>query len=225
MKRFILASASPTRRRFFSKFPHPFEAIASGYEEDMSLDLAPAQLAISLSQGKARDVAARYKNAVVLGIDTFMVFQGELLGKPHTSKRAKEMLRMLSGQTHTSVSGFTIIDSDTGREVSDTSIATVKFRMLSDDEINAYVASKEPLDKAGAYASQEMGSLFVECVEGDFYSLSGVPVAKIGPRTGRFWDTSIRKGLTFAGFDFVSSKAFLGLDIHYVFAQHGVIFA
>lgn len=186
MKRLVLASASPTRKEFLSRFNYPVEVIPSNYEEDMTLDLAPEDLAVKLSAGKAEDVASKEKNAVIIGIDTFGIFNGELLGKPQTAARAKEMLKSLSGQSHDMVSGITIVDTDSGKRLSDTTKATVRFRELTDKEIDAYVATGEPLNKAAAYASLERGGIFVESVEGDFYTIAGLPVSKLAQMLKQF---------------------------------------
>jgi septum formation protein len=110
MKKLILASQSPARREILQTTGYPFVVEVSDYEEDMTLKLEPNDLAIHLSKGKAKDVASRHKDAVILAADSFAVFGNELLGKPHTQERAKEMLAMLSGPCHSFVTGFTIID-------------------------------------------------------------------------------------------------------------------
>src|SRR3989338_903833 len=113
MKKVILASVSPWRKKILTEAGVRFTVEESGYEEDMSIPLAPRALARRLALCKAEAVAKRHKDAVVIGADTFAVFRGKLLGKPHTEKRATEMLTMLSGKTHTLLTGFAIIDSKT----------------------------------------------------------------------------------------------------------------
>jgi septum formation protein len=118
MRQLILASSSPSRKTILENAKIDFVIDASNYEEDMGLAMPPSDLAIFLSKGKARDVAKRHSNAVILSADSFAVFDGRLLGKPHTVQRAKEMLTMLSGQVHTFITGFTIVDPEDNNEQS-----------------------------------------------------------------------------------------------------------
>src|SRR5665213_493721 len=119
MKQLILASSSANRKELMDSTGYPYKAEPSDYEEDMSLELPPRELAIHLSRGKARDVAARHKNAVILGADSFGMLDGRLFGKPHTVAKATEMLSALSGRQHIFITGFTLIDSDSGKEYSE----------------------------------------------------------------------------------------------------------
>src|SRR5579872_1082874 len=131
MKQLILASESKARKEILERTGVPFTVEVSNYEEDMTLDFKPTELAIHLSKGKAEDVAKRHKKEIILAADSFAVFQGELLGKPHTLERAKETLMTLSGQCHSFVTGFTIIDTETGKNYSDFDETKVYFRKLS----------------------------------------------------------------------------------------------
>ncbi len=133
MKRLILASSSPSRKSILEQAGVDFEADPSSYDEDMTIDLAPAELAKLLSMGKAKDVVARHKNAVVLGADSFGVFEGNLLGKPHTLVKARQMLQILSGNWHEFITGFTIIDSDSGKTFSDSVTTKLLFKQLTSD--------------------------------------------------------------------------------------------
>lgn len=179
MKQLVLASSSAPRQALLDKLHFPYIADPSNYEEDMTLDLSPKDLAIELSRGKARDVAGRHKNAVVLGADSFVVCDGQLLGKPHTIERAKEMLKTLSGRTHTFITGYTIIDTDTKREVSEAVETTVRFRDISSEEIDRYLAKEDTRKNAGAYRIQDIGTLFAESVEGNFDNIIGLPLAQV----------------------------------------------
>ena len=178
-RKVILASTSPRRRVLLEKTGLMFEAISSDYEEDMTLTLPPKELAIHLSFGKAKAVVEKYPDAIIIAADTFVVFQDSVLGKPHTPHNARIMLRMLSGNAHSVITGFTILEGPEGRRYSDTTQTNVYFKKLTDTEIDAYVASGEPLDKAGAYAIQGLGGELIEKIEGDYLSMVGLPVPAV----------------------------------------------
>lgn len=179
MKKLILASTSPRRKELLVSTGIPFEIIGSSYEEDMTLDLPPAELAKHLSHAKAQAVADTVHHAVVLGADTFIVFHNKILGKPHTAEKAKETLRMLSGNQHSVFTGFAIIDADTKKTVSKVLETKLFFKQLSETEIEEYVETGEPLDKAGAYGIQGLGGKLVEKIEGSFDNVVGLPVAEV----------------------------------------------
>jgi septum formation protein len=182
MKQLILASASPARKEILEKVRIPFIVEVSSYEEDMGLDLPPPELAMHLSQGKARDVAKNHKNAVILGADSFAVFKDQLLGKPHTKERAKEMLRLLSGECHSFITGFTIIDTDSGKEVSDFTETKVYFNELSEKEIENYLTRENVLEKAAAYIIQGIGGVLVAKIEGDYSNVMGLPISAVAQK-------------------------------------------
>jgi septum formation protein len=186
MKKLILASQSPARREILQTTGYPFVVEVSDYEEDMTLKLEPNDLAIHLSKGKAKDVAFRHKDAVILAADSFAVFGNELLGKPHTQERAKEMLAMLSGQCHSFVTGFTIIDGANGQEFSDVVETKVYFRELTEEEIDNYLAKENVLNNAGAYIIQRLGALLVERIDGDYSNVMGLPISKVAQTLKKF---------------------------------------
>ncbi len=186
MKQLILASGSAGRKLLLDKLQIPYAIHVSNYEEDLTLDLPPKELAIELSRGKARDVAQRHKNAVVLGADSFAVCDGQLLGKPHTVKRAKEMLRLLSNRSHAFITGYTIIDTDSGREFSEAVETIVCFREISDDEIDRYLKKEDVLKNAGAYRLQDVGAIFAVRVEGEVNNIIGLPLAQIAQHLKTF---------------------------------------
>lgn len=179
MKKIILASASPRRKEILEKTRLPFTVEESRYEEDMTLDLSPHALAKQLSEGKATDVASRHDDAIIIAADTFVVFGEKVLGKPLTESEAKEMLLMLQGESHTILTGVTMIDMSTGKTESFVDEAKVFLKSLTEAEIEAYIATGEPMDKAGAYAVQELGAVFVERIEGDFFGVMGLPLVKV----------------------------------------------
>ncbi len=186
MKKIILASASPRRKEVLSKLKLPFEVQEGSYEEDLALDMLPGQLAEFLSAGKAKAVAEKNQNAVIIAADTFIVFEHHRLGKPKTPERAKEMLEMLSGKQHEIVTGVTIIDTETNKVRSFNEATKVFMARLSPETIDAYIRTGEPLDKAGAYALQEIGALLIEKIEGDFFNAMGLPLRRLASELKAF---------------------------------------
>ncbi|MEC4684321.1 MAG: Maf family protein [Nitrospirota bacterium] len=177
MRKIILASASPRRREILGITGLKFAVSEGDYEEDLDLSLRPRELARFLSRKKAESVAHRYKNAIIIAADTFIVFRDRFLGKPHTAKEAEKMLGALSGKAHSVITGFTIMDTgDGGKRLSKSVETKVYFKKLDRKEIIAYVRSKEPLDKAGAYAIQGLGAVFVRKIDGDFFNVMGLPL-------------------------------------------------
>lgn len=176
MKKIILASSSPRRKDLLNQIGLSFEIDPSNYSEDMSLEMEPLELAKYLSLGKAKDVAQRHKDSIVIGADTFCTLNGELLGKPGTAENSKKMLQKLSGNAHSVITGFTIIDTETNKQISKAVETKVYFKNLSEKEIDAYVATGEPLDKGGGYAIQGLASLFVKKIEGDYFNIVGLPI-------------------------------------------------
>lgn len=185
-RQLILASTSPRRKELLAKTGLIFEVVPSNYEEDMTLTMEPTMLAKHLSRGKAGAVASQYPDAVIIAADTFIAYNGTVLGKPHTPERAKEVLKMLSGNAHSIITGYTIIDSRTGQFFSEAVETKVFFKNLSEKEISEYIATKEPLDKAGAYAIQGLGSTLVDHIEGDYDNVVGLPTKEVVQSFERF---------------------------------------
>lgn len=179
MKKLILASSSLTRKNILIETGLDFEIDPSDYEEDMTLSMSPKELVIHLSKGKAEDVAKRHKEAVVLGADTVIFFKDNVLGKPRTPEKAKEMLKMLSGKQHSAITGFTMIDTKNNNTISKAVETKVFFRELSEKEIDNYITTGEPLNKAGAYAILELGGKFVEKIEGSRTNVAGLPMEEV----------------------------------------------
>jgi len=179
MKKIILASASPRRKEILEITGLKFSVCVSDYEEDLSLKLPPRDLARFLSRKKAETIAHKYKNAIIIAADTVIVFKNRILGKPHRDKEAGKMLRLLNGRSHSVITGFTILDTGSGNKLSRSVETKVYFKRLSMEEIRAYVRSKEPLDKAGAYAIQGLGAVFIERIEGDFFNVVGLPLCAL----------------------------------------------
>lgn len=176
MRKIILASTSPRRKELLEKIGLIFDIVPSNYEEDMTLPLPPDELVKFLSKRKAESVAQNYDDALIIGADTIVYLDGHVFGKPYTPERAKEMLKMLSGNQHSVFTGFTIIDTKSKKIISETIEEKIKFKDLSDKEINEYIATKEPLTRAGAYAIQTVGKTFIENDVGDYDGIVGLPI-------------------------------------------------
>ncbi|MDD5082997.1 MAG: Maf family protein [Dehalococcoidales bacterium] len=176
MKKIVLASASPRRRELLEQIGLRFEVEASDCPEEIPPELPPHELAQRLSREKARVVAGKHRNAVIIAADTIGIFRDNILGKPATAAEARSILQTLSGQPHSVITGFTIIDTGTSKTVSRSVETRVYIKQLTIDEIDAYVASWEPLDKAGAYAIQGLGAVIVERIEGDYSNVVGLPL-------------------------------------------------
>jgi septum formation protein len=175
-KKIILASTSPRRQELFARLNLPFTVESSDYEEDMSLAMSPQKLAITLSAGKAAAVAKKHRQGLVIGADTFVVFNNQLLGKPTDKNEAKIMLKKLSGRRVDILTGLTIIDAASRRKISTAAVTKVYLRKMSESEIDNYIASGEPLDKAGAFAIQGLGAVIIKDVQGDFMGAMGLPL-------------------------------------------------
>ena len=178
-KKIILASSSPRRKELLSLTGLKFTVDSGDFEEEMTSSISPRALARRLSRGKAETVALKYRNALVIAADTFIVFRRKLLGKPHTRKEAVKMLGTLNGRTHSVITGFTILDTASGKITSRSVETRVHFRKLTAPEILAYARTGEPLDKAGGYAIQGMGSLLISGIEGDYFNVIGLPLAAL----------------------------------------------
>ncbi len=176
MRKIILASASPRRKEILKITGLDFSVSAGDYEEDLNLPLKPRELARFLSRKKAEAVTHRYSDALIIAADTFIVFQGSLLGKPRNSRDAKKMLQMLSGKRHSVITGFTIMDLLSRKTLSRSVETNVYFKKLTAKEITEYVRSGEPLDKAGAYAVQGLGAVFIKKIDGDYFNVMGLPL-------------------------------------------------
>jgi septum formation protein len=182
----ILASASPRRKELLRLAGLKFRVVASDYEESLDLGLKPRELAKHLSLEKALSVSRKYGDALIIAADTFIVFRGKLLGKPHTTAEAVRMLTLLSGKVHTVITGYAVLDAQTGKRISRAVETRVWFRRLTAAEIKAYVRTGEPLDKAGAYAIQGRGSLIVRKIEGDYFNVIGLPLASLADTLKNF---------------------------------------
>lgn len=178
MKKVILASNSPRRREILGKFIN-FEAVTADVKEDNDFYKSPETLVMALAFEKANSVAVKHEDAIVIGADTVVEIEGEILGKPKSREDAKRMMEKLRGKSHKVITGFSIIDLSSDKKYMDYEVTEVVFKDLSDEEIEAYLNKAEYMDKAGAYGIQEEAALFVEKIEGDYLNIVGFPISKI----------------------------------------------
>jgi septum formation protein len=175
--RVILASGSPRRHDLLNLVGIEHEVRAPNIDETMRTREAPRRHAERLAREKASAVATRDPNLITIGADTIVVVNRKVLGKPRDTVQATEMLKQLSGREHTVVTAVAVARGKKVRSAVEE--VRVKFRKLHDDEIDAYVATGEPMDKAGAYGIQGYGATIVECVDGDYFAVMGLPLARL----------------------------------------------
>ena len=172
----ILASQSPRRKELLGLFHIPFAVRVADIDETMDETKPPFDEVARVSRLKAEAVE-REKDDVVIAADTIVVCEGKVLGKPRTEADAKEILALLSGRDHQVMTGMTVLRGETA--LTCTEVTDIHFRELSRREIEAYVASGEPMDKAGSYGIQGGAALFVDKLVGDYYNVMGLPVCKL----------------------------------------------
>lgn len=174
----ILASQSPRRRELLAFISPDFRVIPAVGEESIPDGAAPEQAVLALSRQKAEEVFSANKGEVVIAADTVVAIDGKILGKPRSEAEAFEMLSTLSGRVHSVFTGVCIIFAD-GSVENFAEETKVEFYLLTADEINAYIATGDPMDKAGAYGIQEKGAANVKSIVGDFYNVMGLPVGRL----------------------------------------------
>ncbi|MCX5750842.1 MAG: Maf family protein [Candidatus Saganbacteria bacterium] len=178
-KKIILASASPRRKELLRKIVKKFTIMESMVDESAISAKTPEQFAVSTATAKAKDIAGKVKNALVIGGDTIVVLDHKILGKPKSKKEAIKMLTALSGRTHTVITGLAVVDSDTLKEITDSEITKVTMKKLSAKAIVEYVESGAPMDKAGSYGIQEIEAQFIASVDGDYDNVVGLPIERL----------------------------------------------
>jgi len=177
MSLLILASQSPRRKELLKKLQIPFQVVASNIDERLFADLPPTDLVVTLAEQKAKAVSRFYPDSFVIGADTIVTLDNEILGKPSDRQEAKQMLKRLSGRTHTVYTGVAVAHKQIVESFIDKTEVT--FWEVSEEEIDSYLDSGEPFDKAGAYGIQGLGALFVQAISGDYYSVVGLPIARL----------------------------------------------
>lgn len=176
MKEFILASNSPRRRELFENSGYTFRVMPSDCDEDIKEALTPQQTVIELAKRKAMSVSQNNKGSVVLGCDTIVAFDGEILGKPTDRADAFSMIKALSGRKHIVSTGVCITDGEKTECFENTT--EVEFYPLSDETIESYLDTMEYTDKAGGYGIQGFGGVLVKGIKGDYFSVMGLPVSQ-----------------------------------------------
>ncbi|GGK15944.1 Maf-like protein [Caldalkalibacillus thermarum] len=173
----ILASSSPRRKELLDRLGLSFRLHPSKADETFDPQDSPSTIVQKLAHRKAADVARHYDKGLVIGADTMVVFNGEILGKPKDDQEAFEMLSRLQGEVHTVYSGLAVIDVTDGQACVGYQATKVHMRPLTPEEIKTYIATGEPMDKAGSYAIQGLGAILVDKIEGDYFTVVGLPVA------------------------------------------------
>lgn len=173
----VLASASPRRKELISLISSDVIIHPSNIDESVPDGISPELVPEFLAVKKAADVAARFKNDTVVGSDTVVIIDNEILGKPKDREDAACMLRKLGGKTHLVITGCAIFKG--GKSISFSEVTKVTFYPLTEEEISSYIDMGEPMDKAGAYGIQGYGALLVKKIEGDFFNVVGLPISKL----------------------------------------------
>lgn len=176
-KQLILASNSPRRRDLLQQIGAVFTIDPADVDERVLPGEMPEAYALRVAADKAQVAAGRARSGIVIAADTIVVLEHEILGKPVDARDAERMLTLLSGRRHRVVTGLVVRDAATGRTDSRVAASSVWFKQLPSPEIRAYVATGEPLDKAGAYGIQERGALLVEKIEGCYFNIVGLPLS------------------------------------------------
>lgn len=180
MKRIILASKSPRRKQIMDELYIPYEIIVADIEEKINLNNDLKEEIEKLSFLKALKVFDDNRDAVVIGADTIVVVNNKVLGKPKDALDAKNMLKMLQNSKHYVITAVTILSSEKSETFSN--ISEVFFNEMSDKEIEDYIKTNEPMDKAGSYAIQGIGSKFINKINGDYYAIMGLPISEVYKR-------------------------------------------
>lgn len=184
MNKVILASKSPRRKQIMEMLDIPFEIIVADIDEKINPNNELRKEIENISFLKALKVFNDNKDAVVVGSDTIVVVNNEVLGKPKNEEDAKRMLKLLQNNMHHVITGVTILAN--GESETFSNVSEVYFNPLTDEEIEDYIKTKEPMDKAGAYAIQGIGAKFIKKINGDYYSIMGLPLSELNIRIQKY---------------------------------------
>jgi septum formation protein len=187
----ILASSSPRRQELIKILGLPLQVVPSEVNEDVPEEWSPQQIVEGLSRRKAGSVLASFAqqsdmHCIVVGSDTIVVLDGKVMGKPKNEEQARTMLHRLAGRTHEVYTGVSCMRAPDGMSVTSHRVTRVHMRNLSEEQIARYVATGEPMDKAGAYGIQELGALLIESIEGDYFNVVGLPVSLLAVQLEQF---------------------------------------
>jgi len=177
-KKIVLASKSPRRAALLKQIGFEFSILASDIDENGEEYSIPEVHVLDLAHKKAEKVAETINDGIIIGADTIVVVNDKILGKPENAVQAAQMLRELSGETHIVFTGFSILEKPSGKYVNEYVRTRVSFRDLSEDEINAYLETESPYDKAGAYGIQDFSAIFVDKIDGCYFNVMGFPISK-----------------------------------------------
>lgn len=191
MYHLILASASPRRKKLFEQLGLTFSVHSTEIKEEITSAFKPAEAAENLATQKAQSISSLYAESVIVGADTIVVLDENILGKPANHGDAKTMLRQLSSRSHTVITGVCLLRVDNQNKLIDQLVfhekTKVTFNTLTEKEIDFYVSGGSPMDKAGAYGIQDdWGSVFVSAIEGDYYNVVGFPLHEFYTQMKKF---------------------------------------
>ena len=175
----ILASGSPRRKEILENTNLKFSVITSDIDERIFENEEPIQLVLRLAFEKCMSVAQNNPRDLVIGADTIVVLDNEILGKPKNEEEAFNTLSKLSNREHQVITGMSIVNLENEKKIVDYAISNVKFKKLTDQDIKDYISTKECLDKAGSYGIQGYGALLVEEIKGDYFNIVGLPISKL----------------------------------------------
>lgn len=191
MEEIILASSSPRRKEILEKYNIFPKVVGSKLIEKTALGEDPIQIAMSLAFQKAFSVSEEYPDFIVIGADTIVCFEDNILGKPKDYDDAFRILKLLNGKEHHVITGISLVQKSKNIKVVDYQITRVKFRKLSDEQIKSYILTDEPFDKAGAYGIQDNGALLVEWINGCYLNVVGLPLVKLDFLLNKFFKISL----------------------------------
>ncbi|MDI3547795.1 MAG: nucleoside triphosphate pyrophosphatase [Halanaerobiales bacterium] len=175
----ILASASPRREELLKRLGLKFTIVPSKIDEDKFSNLPPVEMVQELARAKAEEVAELVEDTVVIGADTVVVFEDKIMGKPLNKSDAERMLSQLQGKRHSVLTGLAVYETRSNKVLVDYDRTDVYMRPLDNQEITGYINTGEPLDKAGAYGIQGFGGIFVERINGSYFTVMGLPIHKL----------------------------------------------
>jgi septum formation protein len=182
----VLASSSPRREDILKQLKLKFTIVPGKIDESKYTETDPEKLVKKLALEKAKSVSDLVEDALIIAADTVVVYENEILGKPEDSEEAKEQLKLLSGKEHQVMTGIAVLSSETGELYVENNITIVKMLNISDETIDKYISTGEPLDKAGSYGIQGLGGLFVEGIKGSYYSVVGLPIHQLAEILDKF---------------------------------------
>ncbi|MDY5212673.1 Maf family protein [Intestinibacter sp.] len=190
----ILASASPRRKEILQNTKLKFDIEKSDIEEVVLENESPEDMVVRLAYEKAFDVAKRNTDRLVIGADTIVALDDEVLGKPKDQKEAYQMIKRLSNKTHKVITGISLINLKENKIIKDYVVSLVTFKDLSEDSIKDYINTNESLDKAGAYGIQGYGALLVKNIQGDYFNIVGLPISRLSDLLKNHFDINLFYG-------------------------------